>query len=132
MPPMPKRVSAYLPGWEMAKIRPENYASGFGFLTDYLAEIFAELRRLNFQTHVNAWVHMGKMTGRNQDAIKKTTAGLLKLIFPHRTSDTLQTNEIAPLMEVAVEMRRRVTDQLAVILPMEFANVEYGFQLKAS
>src|SRR6266446_3768661 len=84
------RIHAYLPGWEMAKIRPENYASGYGFLTDYLAEIFAELRRLNFQTHVNAWVHMGKMTGRNQDAIKKTTAGLLKLIFPHRTSDTLQ------------------------------------------
>lgn len=126
------RIHAYLPGWEMAKIRPENYASGYGFLTDYLAEIFAQFRRLNFQTHVNAWVNLGRMTGRNQDAIKKTTAGLLKLLFPHRTPDTLQANEIAPLVEVAVEMRKRVTDQLAVILPMEFADVEYGFQLTAS
>ena len=66
------RIHAYLPGWEMPKIRPENYATGYGFLTDYMAEIFAELRRRNFQTHVNAWVDMGAMTGRNQDAIKKT------------------------------------------------------------
>jgi predicted ATP-dependent Lon-type protease len=33
-------------------------------------------------------------------------------------------------MEIAVEMRKRVTDQLAVILPMEFSHVEYGFQLR--
>jgi ATP-dependent Lon protease len=43
------RIHAYLPGWEIPKIRPENYATGYGFLTDYLAEIFAELRRLNFK-----------------------------------------------------------------------------------
>jgi ATP-dependent Lon protease len=123
-------MHAYLPGWEMPKIRPENYATGYGFLTDYLAEIFAGLRRLNFQTHVNACMNMGKMTGRNQDAIRKSTAGLLKLLFPHRTPDTVHAGEIVPLLEIAVEMRRRVTDQLAVILPMEFGNVEYSFQLK--
>lgn len=66
-----------LPGWEVPKNRPENYATGYGFLTDYLAEIFAELRRLNYQTHVNYWADFGRMTGRNQDAVKKTAAGLL-------------------------------------------------------
>jgi ATP-dependent Lon protease len=78
------RIHAYLPGWEMPKIRPENYSTGYGLLTDYMAEIFAELRRRNFQTHVNACVDMGDMTGRNQDAIKKTTAGLLteRVSFP--------------------------------------------------
>ena len=30
------RIHAYLPGWEMPKIRPENYATGYGFLTDYM------------------------------------------------------------------------------------------------
>ncbi len=99
------RIHAYLPGWEMPKIRPENYAIGYGFLTDYLAEIFAELRRRNFQTHVSAWVDLGAMTGRNQDAIKKTTAGLLKLLHPHRTPDDLTEQEIAPIVEIAVEMR---------------------------
>ena len=48
------------------------------------------------------------MTGRNRDAIKKRAAGLLKLLHPHRTSDTLSGEEIHPLIEVAVEMRRRV------------------------
>jgi ATP-dependent Lon protease len=123
------RIHCYLPGWEMPKIRPENYALGYGFLTDYLAEIFAELRRRNFQTHVSTWVDMRTMTGRNQDAIKKTTAGLLKLLHPHRTPETLQRQEIEPLVEIALEMRKRVTDQLAKILPAEFSAVDYKFEL---
>ena len=125
------RIHAYLPGWEMPKIRPENYSIGYGLLTDYMAEIFAELRRRNFQTHVNAWIDMGNMTGRNQDAIRKTTAGLLKLLYPHRSPDTLTRAELSPLLELAVEMRKRVTDQLAKILPAEFTGVEYSFTVKS-
>jgi ATP-dependent Lon protease len=124
------RIHVYLPGWEIPKIRPENYAMGYGLLTDYMAEIFAELRRRNFQTHVNASVDMGNMTGRNQDAIKKTTAGLLKLLYPHHGPDTIAREEIAPLVDMAVEMRRRVTDQLAKMLPAEFTGVEYKFELR--
>lgn len=124
------RIHAYLPGWEMPKIRPENYATGYGLLTDYMAEIFAELRRRNFQTHVHAWLDMGNMTGRNQDAIKKTTAGLLKLLHPHCAPDTLTRDEVLPLVEIAVEMRRRVTDQLAKVLPAEFEGVEYSYSVK--
>ncbi len=124
------RIHAYLPGWEMPKIRPENYSIGYGLLTDYMAEIFAELRRRNFQTHVNAWVDLGAMTGRNQDAVKKTTAGLLKLLHPHRSPETVAREEIAPLVETAVEMRKRVTNQLAKILPAEFTGVEYGYKVK--
>lgn len=126
------RIHAYLPGWEMPKIRPENYATGYGLLTDYMAEVFAELRRRNFQTHINARVDFGAMTGRNQDAIKKTAAGLLKLLHPHRSPDNLTSDEIHPLMEMAVEMRQRVTDQLAKILSTEFSNVQYGFKLTRS
>jgi ATP-dependent Lon protease len=126
------RIHAYLPGWEIPKIRPENYATGYGFLTDYLAEIFSELRRLNYQTHVNYWVNFGQMTGRNQDAVKKTAAGLLKLIYPHRRDPAdLVATEITPIIEFAVEMRKRVTDQLAVILPAEYQNVNYTFLINA-
>jgi ATP-dependent Lon protease len=125
------RIHAYLPGWEMPKIRPENYATGYGFLTDYLAEIFPELRRLNYQTHVNYWADFGRMTGRNQDAMKKTAAGLLKLLYPHRRSpDSLSPLELAGVLELAGEMRKRVTDQLAVILPAEYSNVVYAFELR--
>ncbi len=124
------RIHAYLPGWEIPKIRPENYATGYGFLTDYLAEIFAELRRLNFQTHVNYWVDFGGMTGRNQDAVKKTVAGLLKLLYPNRRSpEETRPEELEPLVTLAIELRKRVTDQLAVILPSEFSHVNYGFEI---
>jgi len=117
------RIHAFLPGWEMPKVRPENYATGYGFITDYMAEIFSRLRRRNYQTHVAAHVDFGKMTGRNQDALKKTTAGLLKLVFPHRTADDLQPDELKTCLSLATECRQRVLDQLAVMLPEEFGGV---------
>ena len=119
------RIHAYVPGWEMPKIRPENYANGYGFLTDYLAEIFAELRRLNFQTHVSAAVDFGGMTSRNQDAIKKTTAGMLKLLHPSMTADQVDTTKVRALAAFAAEMRKRVVDQLAVMKPEEFGAVSF-------
>jgi ATP-dependent Lon protease len=115
------RIHAYLPGWEMPKIQPENYAAGYGFLTDYLAEIFANLRRLNFQTHVAAAVQFGGMTSRNQDAIKKTAAGMLKLLHPQMSADRLDIDKLQSLVTFAAEMRERVIDQLAIIKPEEFS-----------
>jgi ATP-dependent Lon protease len=118
------RLHAFLPGWEMPKIRPENYAQGYGFVTDYLAEIFTRLRRRNYQTIVNAHVEFGEMTGRNQDSIKKTTAGLLKLLFPHRTPQTIEKNELWECLRLAVECRQRIIDQLAISTPGEFKEVD--------
>lgn len=87
------------------------------------------LRRRNVQTHVAAWVDLSSMTGCNQDAMKKTVAGLLKLQHPHRSPETLRREEIGPLVEVAVEMRQRITDQLAQMLPAEFGSVDYRYTL---
>jgi ATP-dependent Lon protease len=117
------RLHAFVPGWEMFKIRPENYATGYGFVTDYLAEIFTRLRRKNYQIIVNAHVGFGNMTGRNQDSIKKTTAGLLKLIFPHKTPQTILPEELKMCLDIAIECRRRIIDQLAISTPGEFKEV---------
>jgi ATP-dependent Lon protease len=114
------RLHGFLPGWELPKIRPENYAQGYGFITDYMAEIFARFRRRNYQTIVNAHVDFSSLTGRNQDAIRKTTAGLLKLIFPQRTVDDLQADELEMCTELAFECRQRVVEQLAIQAPGEF------------
>ncbi len=122
------RIHAYLPGWEMPKIRPENYATGYGLLTDYLAEIFAELRRRNFQTHVVAAAGFEGMTGRNQDAIKKTAAGLLKLLHPHLTPDEVPLQIAATALDLAVELRRRVVDQLAKMQPTEFTGARFEYR----
>ena len=126
------RLHAFLPGWELSKIRPENYAQGYGFITDYLAEIFNRFRRRNYQLHVTARVDFGGATGRNQDAIKKTTAGLLKLIYPHRTIQTLAEDEFERCFEMAVECRKRVIEQLAIMQPGEFRQVEWTFDRRAT
>ncbi len=114
------RLHAFLPGWELPKIRPDNNAQGYGFITDYLAEIFSKLRGKNYQTIVSVRVNFGGMTGRNQDAIRKTAAGLLKLVFPHRTLETIEADELDMCTSLAVECRQRVISQLAIIAPTEF------------
>ena len=123
------RIHAYLPGWEIPKIAPENYATGYGFISDYLAEIFRFLRRRNFQTHVTAHVIFDGWTGRNQDAVQKTSAGLLKLIYPHRTPEDIEPDELIFCVDLAVEMRRRVAEQLHVIAPKEFTHTAFNFRL---
>jgi len=123
------RIHAYLPGWEIPKIAPENYAAGYGFISDYIAEIFRLLRRRNFQTHLTARVEFEGMTGRNQDSVQKTGAGFLKLLYPHRTPEDIEPEELTFCLELAVEMRRRVTDQLRVILPKEFSHAQFKFRL---
>ena len=69
------------------------------------------------------------MTGRNQDAIQKTAAGLLKLLYPHRTPENIEPEELQFCLELAVEMRRRVTDQLRVIAPKEFTHAAFTFHV---
>ena len=124
------RIHCFLPGWEMRKIAPENYASGYGFITDYMAEIFCRFRRRNYQILVDAYVNFGKMTGRNQDAIKKTTSGLLKILFPNRTPETVQLDELNYCLQIAIECRQRILDQLAVIAPGEFKGADLTKEIK--
>src|SRR5262249_52122191 len=54
--PMPKemdtafygRIHSYLPGWEFGKTRDELYTNHFGFVSDYLAEVFHGLRKTSY------------------------------------------------------------------------------------
>jgi ATP-dependent Lon protease len=124
------RLHAYLPGWEMPVINPANYSAGYGFMSDYLAEILAELRRRNFLTHLTAQVAFRGMNQRNQDAVKKTAAGLLKLLYPHLAAGEVAGTVLAPVLQFAVEMRKRVVDQLAVLKPAEFKDAGFDCTLQ--
>lgn len=42
------RMHYYLPGWEIPKMRPEYFTNEYGFITDYLAEFFREMRKRSF------------------------------------------------------------------------------------
>lgn len=123
------RVHAYLPGWEIPIIAPSNYARGYGFISDYAAEIFRLLRRRNYQTHLVARTKFPTgMSQRAHDAVKKTAAGLLKLVYPHRTPDDVESGELKFCLDLAVEMRQRVVEQLQAIAPKEFQKITLGFE----
>jgi ATP-dependent Lon protease len=124
------RLHAYLPGWEMPVINPANYAEGYGFMTDYFAEILAELRRRNFLTQVSAHIVFDGMNQRNQDAVKKTAAGMLKLLYPHLASGDIPRSVMQSVLVFAVEMRKRVVDQMAVMKPAEFQDIAFSCSTK--
>lgn len=114
------RLHAYIPGWEFQKIRKERYAKGYGLMTDYFAEILKRLRERAIQTIVAARVDFEGETSRNQDSVQKTTSGLIKLIFPHRDVDSIETEELKMCLDLAIETRQIVYDQMVVISPGEY------------
>lgn len=89
-------------------------------MTDYFAEILKRLRERAIQTMVAAKVDFEGETSRNQDSVQKTTSGLLKLIFPHRDVDTIEADEMKLCLDLAIEARQIIYDQMTVISPGEY------------
>ena len=124
------RLHAYIPGWEFSKVKKEKYARGFGFMTDYFAEILKRLRERAIQTMVSASVDFSGETSRNQDSIQKTTSGLIKLIFPHKDVDTITIDELKLCLDLAIEARQIIHDQLAIISPGEYQSRSMKAKIK--
>ena len=87
------------------------FSDGYGFVVDYLAEIFRHLRNedLSFVYQEAGLVLSNQMSTRDRDAINKTMSGFLKLIFPDGDASV---DEIEELISLAIEGRKRVKDQL--------------------
>jgi len=114
------RLHSYLPGWELTKIRREYFARGYGFMTDYFAEILKRLREQNVLSLVSARIDFSGETSRNQDSVQKTISGLVKLIFPHRDVDSIGNDELKMCVDLGVEARQIVQNQMAIISPGEY------------
>ena len=120
------RWHAYLPGWEMPKLTPDLFTHHLGFIADYIAEIFHnELRPLNYTDAYQRCFSFGKTIGhRDRKAIMRTVSGLIKLIHP---DGEVGKHELAEYMRFALEMRRRVKEQLRRINPSEFTTSSLTF-----
>ena len=104
------RLHAYLPGWEIDVIRGEMFTSGYGFIVDYLAEILRHLRQEDFSNRPDIHFKVSeKISTRDRDAIYKTMSGFLKVIFP---AGDETAEDIEELLQLAMESRKRVKDQL--------------------
>ena len=78
------RFHAYIPGWEIPKMRPEYITNQYGLIVDYLAEFFREMRKRNFGDAINKYFKLGRdLNQRDTIAVKHTVSGLLKLLYPH-------------------------------------------------
>lgn len=126
------RFHGYLPGWKMPQISPSALSCDYGFAVDYLSEIFHKLRDKDYSYIIKSKIQLGEMGFRNQIAIVKLASGLLKIIFPHKTVETILKEELELIMDLSVSLRQRILDQLKIINPGEFKNSKIGYKIKES
>ncbi len=124
------RIHGFVPGWKFEQIRESNFAKGPGFMADYISEIMHQMRGRNYAPVILHNVDFGDMSQRNQRSLIRIGSGLLKLIFPHKTATTIVSHELKQVLDMAVDLRGRVVDQLAVILPSEFSGVKLSYKVK--
>jgi ATP-dependent Lon protease len=53
------RFHAYVPGWEIPKMRPEFFTNQYGLIVDYLAEWLREMRKRSFADAIDKWFKLG-------------------------------------------------------------------------
>lgn len=119
------RIHCYLPGWEIPKFRPEHFTNDYGFITDYLAEFIRELRKEQYGDALDKFFHLGKnLNQRDTIAVRKLVGGLLKLIYP---DGVFEKQDVEEILKIALEMRRRVKEQLKKLGGMEFYDVNFSY-----
>ena len=103
------RFHAYIPGWEIPKMRPEFFTNQYGLIVDYLAEFLREMRKRNFGDAINKYFKLGRdLNQRDTIAVRHTVSGLLKLLYPNEEYDE---EAVRRCLEYALETRRRVKEQ---------------------
>lgn len=119
------RIHCYIPGWEIPKFRPEHFTDDYGFITDYLAEFLRELRKEQYGDALDKYFRLGKnMNQRDTIAVRKMVGGFVKLLYPDGEFTKEQLEEI---LQISLEMRRRVKEQLKKLGGMEFYDVNFSY-----
>lgn len=119
------RIHCYLPGWEVPKMRIEFFTDHYGFVVDYMAEALKELRRHNFTEMLDRHFSLGThLNARDVKAARKTVSGLVKIVHP---TGEFEKEELAELVEVALEVRRRVKEQLKKMGTFEYHQTSFSY-----
>ena len=119
------RIHCYLPGWEVPKFRPEHFTNDYGFITDYLAGWIREMRKEQYGDALDHYFRLGKnLNQRDVIAVRKMVDGYLKLMYP---DGEFGKEEVEEVLKLALEMRRRVKEQLKKLGGMEFYDVNFSY-----
>lgn len=119
------RIHCYLPGWEIPKFRPEHFTNDYDFISDYLAEFIRELRKEQYGDALDHYFRLGKnLNQRDTIAVRRMVDGYLKLMYPDGVFDKSELEEV---LQISLEMRRRVKEQLKKLGGMEFYDVNFSY-----
>ena len=119
------RIHAYLPGWEVPKLKAGLFTNHFGFAIDYFSEVLKSLRSYSAVDVIDRYFELGmQLNRRDEKAVRKTCSGLLKLLYPDKS---YEKEGIKKVLEFAIEMRRRIKEQLKKMGGLEFweTNLSY-------
>jgi len=123
------RIHAYLPGWDVPKLDPSYFTEHFGFVSDFLAEVWSQLRRTSRLEVLQGRLEWGKqLSGRDRKAVNNTVDGLLRLLYPDPTME-VPSESLGWAATLALEARRRVKEAQAFIGVGEFGNIDLSFSL---
>ena len=122
------RMHFYLPGWEIPKMRNDLFTDHYGVVVDYLAEALREMRKHNFTEIIDRHFALGAhLNARDRKAVRKTVSGLVKILFPH---GEVTRDEVAELLELALEGRRRVKEQLKKMGSFEYYHTSFSYTVQ--
>ena len=104
------RIHAFIPGWEVSKLRNELFTNDFGFIVDYIAEVLKFLRKEDHSKLYQQYFTLSNtITTRDKTAIEKTFSGLVKIIYPDLN---ITKEDVKTILDFAIECRKRVKDQM--------------------
>ena len=119
------RIHLYIPGWEIPKLRPEFFTDGWGFISDYFAEFLREMRKTSYADSYRKWFKLGRcLNQRDVMAVNKYVSAMVKLLYPDHS---YTKEDIAEILQYALEGRRRVKEQLKKLGGMEFYDTQFSF-----
>lgn len=119
------RIGFFLPGWEVMKFSPSNFTNHFGFSTDFFSEFLHSMRRFNYVDALDPWFSLGsQLRQRDTKPVRKTVSGLIKLMHP---DGNFTKEDVENYLKWAIEMRRRVKEQLKRIGGMEFWDTNFSY-----
>ena len=119
------RMHCYIPGWEIPKYRPDFFTDDYGFITDYLSEFMREMRKEPFSDVTDKFFRLGSnLNQRDTIAVRKMIAGFAKLLYP---DGEITKEDAREILEISLELRRRVKEQLKKIGGMEFYDVNFSY-----
>jgi ATP-dependent Lon protease len=122
------RLHYYLPGWEVPVMRNDLFTDHYGFVVDYLAEALRELRKHNFTEIIDSHFSLGShLSARDRKAVRKTVSGIMKVLYPH---GEVTQEELAEILEFALEGRRRVKEQLKKMGSFQYYQTSFSYTVQ--